>query len=641
MSRLLTKTIFIIIALTATLSGFFSAANSTTTFQEIGVKSFKILENDLDARVHYPKRDQNGEVCAIIKIVTPMTGFSFYVGSLGVVATEQRIGEIWVYVPRGVQRMTISHQQLGFLRNYPFPEAIKSATVYEMTLVTAELIVTVREKEILTQWLAINTTPEGANIFINEKPVGTTPYTGQFSEGEYSYRMELPKYHTEAGKVTLKGKRETLLFTMRPKFGNISVASVPESGMLIYLNDENTEKSTPATLSGVTSGSHSIKLIDKWYQIQSKNITVTDNQTTTVSFTMEPAFANITVSSSPSADIFIDNVKKGTGEYKSRMLTGIYTLKADLEKHYPQQRQLVVETGKDQIIQFALKPIIGRLDITSTPFDAKIKLNGKDYGTTPTTIDNLLIGTYNLTLEKEGYKQITQIVKIEENSTSTINLKLEKTTSSINTKNNVNTLAGTVNDIDGNVYHTVTIGKQVWMVENLKTTRYRNGDIIGTTFRATLNISSQNRPKYQWAYEGNASNVATYGRLYTWHAATDSRNICPTGWHLPSDTEWTILTTNLGGLSDAGGKLKEAGTRHWIISDTVATNSSSFTALPGGYRSSNGAFGGIGYYGYWWSSTEYSSNNAWLRFLSYNSSKANRSNNSKTCGFSVRCIKDN
>ncbi len=641
MSRLLTKTIFIIIALTATLSGDFSAANSPATFQEIGVKSFKILENDLDARVHYPKRDQNNEVCAIIKVVTPMTGFSFDVGSLGVVATEQRIGEIWVYVPRGVQRMTISHQQLGFLRNYPFPEAIKSATVYEMTLVTAELIVTVREKEILTQWLAINTTPEGANIFVNEKPVGTTPYTGQFSEGEYSYRIELPKYHTEAGKVTLKGKRETLLFTMRPKFGNISVTSVPESGMLIYLNDENTEKSTPATLSGVTSGAHSIKLIDKWYQIQSKNITVTDNQTTTVSFTMEPAFANITVSSSPSADIFIDNIKKGTGEYKSRMLTGIYTLKAELEKHHPQQRQLVVETGKDQNIQFALKPIIGRLDITSTPFDAKIKLNGKDYGTTPTTINNLLIGTYNLTLEKEGYKQITQIVKIEENSTSTINLKLEDNK---RTTDNVYTLAGTVTDIDGNVYHTVTIGKQVWMVENLKTTRYRNGDIIGTTSPARLDISNSRTyptPKYQWAYAGNESNVASYGRLYTWYAATDSRGLCPTGWHLPSNAEWTTLTTFLGGESVAGGKLKEAGKSHWSVPNKGATNSSGFTALPGGYRHYNATFNNIGANGYWWSSTENYESNAGTRNMHYNYSNVNRNNYPKTNGFSVRCLRDN
>ncbi|MCJ7802706.1 MAG: fibrobacter succinogenes major paralogous domain-containing protein, partial [Candidatus Marinimicrobia bacterium] len=98
-----------------------------------------------------------------------------------------------------------------------------------------------------------------------------------------------------------------------------------------------------------------------------------------------------------------------------------------------------------------------------------------------------------------------------------------------------------VTDIDGNNYTGVTIGSQVWMVENLKTTRYRNGDLIGTTILATLNISTENTPKYQWAYGGNEDNVATYGRLYTWYAVTDSRNICPTGWIVPADTDWTIL----------------------------------------------------------------------------------------------------
>src|SRR5512133_2727329 len=102
-----------------------------------------------------------------------------------------------------------------------------------------------------------------------------------------------------------------------------------------------------------------------------------------------------------------------------------------------------------------------------------------------------------------------------------------------------------VKDIDGNVYQTITIGTQVWMVENLKTTKYRNGDLIGTTTPASLVIEGESAPKYQWAYDGNESNVAIHGRLYTWYVATDSRNVCPTGWHVPSDAEWTVLTDYL------------------------------------------------------------------------------------------------
>ena len=102
-----------------------------------------------------------------------------------------------------------------------------------------------------------------------------------------------------------------------------------------------------------------------------------------------------------------------------------------------------------------------------------------------------------------------------------------------------------VKDIDGNAYRTITIGTQVWIVENLKTTKYCNGDLIGTTTPATLNIEDESTPKYQWAYDGNESNVATHGRLYTWYVATDSRNVCPVGWHVPSDAEWTTLTDYL------------------------------------------------------------------------------------------------
>ena len=196
----------------------------------------------------------------------------------------------------------------------------------------------------------------------------------------------------------------------------------------------------------------------------------------------------------------------------------------------------------------------------------------------------------------------------------------------------------TVTDIDGNVYNTVTIGTQTWMKENMKVTKYRNGDVIGTTTSAT--ISSETSPKYQWAYNGDENNVSTYGRLYTWYAATDSRGLCPTGSHLPTDAEWTILTDYLGGESVAGGKLKEAGTSHWSSPNTSADNSSGFTALPGGLRSNKGAFLSIGSRGYWLSATEHNTSYAWTRDLHYDNSYSFRWSNNKDYGDSVRCVRD-
>ena len=191
-------------------------------------------------------------------------------------------------------------------------------------------------------------------------------------------------------------------------------------------------------------------------------------------------------------------------------------------------------------------------------------------------------------------------------------------------------------DIDGNTYQTVQIGTQTWMKENLKTTRYRDGAAIPTGLSDS-----------QWGagttgayaiYDNNAANNTTYGKLYNWYAVTDSRNLCPTGWHIPSDAEWTTLENFLGGATVAGGKMKT--TTGWTSPNTAATNESGFSGLPGGYRLYNGTYYSIGYYGLWWSSSEASTPNAWARDLSSNFGFSFRGNYYKQTGFSVRCLRD-
>ena len=198
----------------------------------------------------------------------------------------------------------------------------------------------------------------------------------------------------------------------------------------------------------------------------------------------------------------------------------------------------------------------------------------------------------------------------------------------------------TVTDIDGNVYQTANIGTQVWMKENLKVTRYRNGELIGTTTLASLDVSGESHPKYQWVYNGDEANVTVYGRLYTWYAVTDSRYICPTGWHIPTDDEWTTLTTYLGGFKVAGGKLKETSAAHWQSPNTGATNETGFTALPGSYRGINGEFSHFGIYGGWWSSSEMNPYMAWTRYMTAIAKYTGIYAYGKSLGFSVRCIKD-
>ena len=198
-------------------------------------------------------------------------------------------------------------------------------------------------------------------------------------------------------------------------------------------------------------------------------------------------------------------------------------------------------------------------------------------------------------------------------------------------------------DVVNNYYPVVKIGTQLWMAENLKTTKYNNGDLIGTTTPATLNITDENAPKYQWAYAGDESNVATYGRMYTWHAVTDIRGVCPAGWHIPTDAEWTILTIYSGGEGVASAKLKESGLEHWFFPNSGATNETGFTALPGGFRTSDGIFTGISHYGTWWGSTLHTQTGSYGRGMTYNGVDFGYTYgpNEQKSGFSVRCLKDN
>ena len=195
---------------------------------------------------------------------------------------------------------------------------------------------------------------------------------------------------------------------------------------------------------------------------------------------------------------------------------------------------------------------------------------------------------------------------------------------------------GTVTDIDGNVYTTVTIGSQVWMKENLKVSKYRNGDPIPTNLN---NTDWENTTSGAYAiYNNDAANNTTYGKLYNWYAVADPRGLCPTGWHVPSDAEWTTLVNFLGGSSVAGGKMKT--TTGWTSPNTAATNESGFSGLPGGNRYYLGSYDVIGNYGLWWSSTESMDTHALHRFLDYSSDNSGGYGNGKRNGFSVRCLRD-
>jgi uncharacterized protein (TIGR02145 family) len=255
------------------------------------------------------------------------------------------------------------------------------------------------------------------------------------------------------------------------------------------------------------------------------------------------------------------------------------------------------------------------------------------YGTQmlPTLLDQSIInGTANVAFEGT----ITELLPntpyyfrafaTNEQGTRYSNQLLENTTS-------------LVTDVDGNIYQGVKIGTQIWLNKNLMVTKYQNRDTI---YEVTPDGLWQNLLSGGWSnIDNTADNNETYGKLYNWFAVSDERKLCPQGWKIPSDEEWTILTSYLGGLDVAGGKLKSTGITFWGIPNAWANNLSFFTGLPSGYRDQLGLFFGVGYYAIWWTSTSNGAE-AWSRYVYNEFNYASKETLSKNQGLSIRCLSE-
>ena len=194
-----------------------------------------------------------------------------------------------------------------------------------------------------------------------------------------------------------------------------------------------------------------------------------------------------------------------------------------------------------------------------------------------------------------------------------------------------------ITDADGNVYTSVKIGDQVWMKENLKTTKYNNGADIPLVTDNTA-WSGLSTPGYCW-YNNDIGNKDVYGALYNWQAVNTGK-LCPDGWHVPTDEEWDVLVEYAGGNSISGGKLKETGLAHWNDPNLDATDEYGFTAVGAGYRDITGPFQKLKIDTYWWSSTSHSEEDAWARYIFYYNAIVFRVTDDNNYGQSVRCLKD-
>jgi len=198
----------------------------------------------------------------------------------------------------------------------------------------------------------------------------------------------------------------------------------------------------------------------------------------------------------------------------------------------------------------------------------------------------------------------------------------------------------TVKDFDGNIYHKVKLGTQVWLAENLKATHYRNGDPVAHTKDMPLRPNFDSTGAF-YIYNNDPAIAAVYGLLYNWFAISDTRHITPVGWHIATDAEWTALEVYLGGSDVAGGKLKEKGTAHWVSPNIGATNETGFGALPSGnWDSYSGNFTSLGQDACFWSSTKSGTYYAYARAINTNYSRITRGEVYRGVGYSLRCVQD-
>ena len=406
--------------------------------QELSVQSFMLAETDLTANTPGTMvQDQNGNVCALIKVETTQKGFTFDVGVLGVMSVVEKPAEIWVYVPFGVRKITIQHPQLGMLRDYQIPCAIEKGRTYIMKL-TAGNVRTIVEHAVTRQFLYVELDPADAILEINGKIKATEGGTYQelMPFGKYTYKAYCQNYHDLTGIVEISDPANThnLNLKLRAAFGYLSVPASSQSdlaGASVYVDDKYVGL-VPISNLQLSSGSHSIRIIKEMYEAYNATFTISDEENKRITPTLVPDFAEITLKTGAEADIYINGEFKGKGSWRGRLASGSYMFESRQQGHVPYQMPLDLtnlDNGKTITIE-SPTPIYGSLVISSTPAKAKISINGVYVGDTPKFISNQIVGKYTVTAEKEGYEKQTKTIEVTEGRESTLSYELKKITTS-------------------------------------------------------------------------------------------------------------------------------------------------------------------------------------------------------------------
>ena len=397
----------------------FGLSGTGLSAQNISVKSFRLLETDLTANTAGTlKKDQNNETAALIKVVTTETDFVFDGGMLGIVGTTQRAGEIWVYVPPKSRKITISHPQLGVLRDYFYPISIEAGRTYEMVLATGR-VTTIVQESAGGQYLVMKVSPSNAEVSIDEVPyeVENDEVTVFLKYGKHTYRVSAALHEPEAGQIDMGNTKKEMAVTLRPAYGLLQIESDP-TGAEVYIDgDYESAGTTPFTTKRLSKGQHRLLFKRAEYKNHTLDITVPgDGSTQPVRATLPPNFALTTITAAGDADIYVNDERKGKGRWSGRLTTGLYTIEARKASHYPTRQTVEITAGEPRHIDLpAPVPRYGSLNVSTRPSGATVAIDGVILpGTTPNIYADVLIGDHTITLTKPGCAPVEQRITVEE-----------------------------------------------------------------------------------------------------------------------------------------------------------------------------------------------------------------------------------
>ena len=416
-----------------TLLLLFLVGSALIVRAQLAVTEFYLAETDQTANLPETEQyDQNGQKCALIKVETTQKGFSFDVGMMGVTKVEEdHTGEIWVYVPHSVRRITIQHAQLGTLRDYFFPESIVSARTYIMRL-AAGTVTTIVEKAQTQQYVEFHVKPAYAMLtFKNELlPLSKDGIASKLVDfGTYEFHVSCKDYRSDAGTVTVNDPKQKKIVNidLQPAFGTLIVKGTNAEGATIYLDNRNIGQ-VPLTKEHISSGKHVVQIAKTFFLTYIDTITIKDELTTTLNLRLEPNYATLHLVSPDNAEIWVNDKKMGTGDVLQEFEAGIIQIETRLPNHMPTIMQFEVEAGKRYgVVELpAPKPINSQLSVVTTPVGADIYIDGKLQTQTSPCILSTLIGEHNIKIRKAGFADYEDNIDIKPNKTNQLRITLDE-----------------------------------------------------------------------------------------------------------------------------------------------------------------------------------------------------------------------